>query len=115
MRCSIPLLFIFLFFLLACERERDPRQTTQKEIMNQIALAFKAYEKDYGETVPIKNLNVVKNILTGKNARSKVYLPNSPFADEYGRPYVIDKGQIVYRGEDGKLGTSDDIRVPEIK
>ena len=104
-----------ILFFTSCERERDPHLATQKATMKQIALALEIYKNDYGESVPIKNLDVVKKILAGENARSKVYFKPARFADEYGRPYVIDNGQIVYRGEDGKLGTEDDIRVPEKK
>ena len=101
-----------LSFVISCEKKREPGEVTQKQIMRQLDVALEAYENDFGEPLPINNLKEIQAVLAGANVRKKVYFEPAPFADQYGRKYIIDKGQIVNLGEDGVLGTQDDIRVP---
>lgn len=89
---------------------REPQEVSYEAVMRQLALAIENYESDIGVELPIKDLDEVRLILGGKNGRGKVYFPDSPFVDQYGRDFVIDNGQIVHRGDDSVLGTDDDIR-----
>lgn len=99
-----------LFYPVSNGSGRGPMEASYEATMRQLSLAIEIYEKDFGDKLPIRDLEVVGKILAGGNGRGKVYFGPFSFKDQYGRSFVIDKGQIVHLGDDGVLGTDDDIR-----
>ena len=103
-------ILLALFIPVSNGSGRETQEASYEATMRHIALAIEMYERDFSEELPIKDLDEVRLILGGKNGRERIYYPDSPFVDQYGRGFVIDNGQIVHRGDDGALGTDDDIR-----